>query len=133
VIARIPYISYSDVPIAQLTIKPIGLAQTEKNSAKQNYRLELCIGKETYSIFYEGPGQGSWAAIDIYDSYLESVKFNLYMVKFGLQEKLMATLEEDVGNQGSTTNNHVTLDIPDISNMFLLSFNLQFKSYETGL
>ena len=109
-----------------------GLAQSEKNEHRQNYRLEVCVGKETYSIFYEGPGPGDWTGIDIYDAYLETVKFNLYMVKFGLQEKLLASIEEDVGNLSSTTNNNVTLDLPDICNMFLLCFSLKYKSYETG-
>lgn len=109
-----------------------GLAQHEKNQVRQNYRLEVCIGKETYSIFYEGPGQGSWNAIDIYDSFLESVTFKLYMVQFGLQEKLMASIEEDMGSQSTSSNSHVTLDIPEISNMFLLCFTLKYTSYETG-
>ena len=72
---------------------PAGLAQTEKIQAHQHYRLEVCIGKDTYSIFYEGPGQGSWSGIDIYDAYLESVKFNLYMVNLGLEEKLLVRLK----------------------------------------
>ena len=109
-----------------------GLAQTEKNPIKQNYRLEICVGKETYSILYEGPGQGSWSGIDIYDSYLETVTFNLYLVQFGLQEKFMASMVEDVASQSTSSNCHVTLDIPDISNMFLLAFNLKYRSYETG-
>ena len=92
----------------------------------------MCVGKELYSVFYEGPGQGDWTGIDIYDKYLETVKFNLYMVKFGLQEKLLASIEEDVGNQSTTTNNNVTLDLPDISNMFLLCFSLKYSSYEAG-
>ncbi|KAL5259389.1 hypothetical protein ACHWQZ_G009739 [Mnemiopsis leidyi] len=131
-ISTIPYVGYSAVPIATLEIKPIGLAQHEKNQVRQNYRLEVCIGKETYSIFYEGPGQGSWNAIDIYDSFLESVTFKLYMVQFGLQEKLMASIEEDMGSQSTSSNSHVTLDIPEISNMFLLCFTLKYTSYETG-
>ena len=111
---------------------PTGLAQLEKNQVRQNYRLEVCIGKERYSIFYEGPGQGSWSGIDIYDTYLESVTFNLYMVQFGLQEKLMNSIEEDIGSTTSSSNCHATLDIPEISNMFLLCFNLKYTSYATG-
>ena len=42
---QIPYRSYSDTPIAQLFIKPVGLAQTEKSASRQNYRLEVQIGQ----------------------------------------------------------------------------------------